>query len=328
MKTGSVLVTGANGFLGKIILEHLMDAGFTICATDIGDKPAIQGVLYQKADITRPEELKDTVGSVTTVIHAAGLAHIFKDIHKNHELFRQINEMGAANVALAAAEKGARHFILASSVSVYGPFTHGLYAEDTPCQPVGPYATSKCNAEQRLKEIAIKTGMALTILRLATLYGEGDPGNVGRLIRTMDRGWFVWIGDGSNRKSLLYKGDAARACVTMASSPATGTQIYNVSAPPCTMREIVDGIADALGKRPLPLRMPGSLALALSRNLSKLPSRRLAGIHQTVQKWMVEDVYDTSLFERDYGFCSQIGIREGLRREVEWYRNCRKSLPS
>ena len=72
--------------------------------------------------------------------------------------------------------------------------------------------------------------MALTILRLATLYGEGDPGNVGRLIRTLDRGRFLWIGDGSNRESLLYKGDAARACMAVAERPASGINIYNVSA--------------------------------------------------------------------------------------------------
>ena len=67
--------------------------------------------------------------------------------------------------------------------------------------------------------------MALTILRLATLYGEGDPGNVGRLMRKLDRGRFLWIGDGSNRKSLLYKGDAARACMAVAERPASGITI-------------------------------------------------------------------------------------------------------
>ena len=320
MNTGSILVTGANGFLGKNILTHLIDAGFTICATDVGDIPAIQGVPYQKADITRLDELKEAVGRVITVIHAAGLAHIFNDVHKNYEQFREINEIGTANVALAAAEKGVRHFILVSSVSVYGPFTHGLYAEDAPCQPVGPYAISKYNAELRVAEIAEKTGMALTILRLVTLYGEGDPGNVRRLIRSLDQGRFVWIGDGSNRKSLLYKGDAARACVTVASKPVAGTHIYNVSAPPCTMREIVEGIAGALGKQPLPLQIPGSLSLALTRNLSRLPIQKLAGIHQTVQKWMAEDVYDSHLFNRTFDFSVQISIKEGIRKEVEWYR--------
>ena len=119
--------------------------------------------------------------------------------------------------------------------------------------------------------------MALTILRLATLYGEGDPGNVGRLMRTLDRGRFLWIGDGSNRESLWYRGDAARACMAVAERPASGINIYNISAPACTMREIVDGIADALGKHPFPVRVPATLALLLSRHLSRIPNRRMAG---------------------------------------------------
>ena len=105
------------------------------------------------------------------------------------------------------------------------------------CNPVEPYALSKYNAELRAIEIARESGMALTILRLATLYGEGDPGNVGRLMRTLDRGRFLWIGDGSNRESLLYRGDAMRACMAVAERPALGINIYNVSAPACTMRD-------------------------------------------------------------------------------------------
>ena len=161
--------------------------------------------------------------------------------------------------------------------------------------------------------------MALTILRLAALYGEGDPGNVGRLMRTLDRERFLWIGDGSNRKSLLYKGDAALACMAVAEQPASGI-IYNVSAPACTTREIVDGIADALGKHPSPVRVPASLALLLSRHLSRIPNRRMAGLHQTVQKWLAEDVYDTRRFEEAYGFQTKTSLEDGLKREVDWYR--------
>ena len=71
----------------------------------------------------------------------------------------------------------------------------------------------------RVQEIAARTGMALTILRLATLYGEGDPRNIKRLIRTLDQGRFIWIGDGRNQKSLLYVRDAARACSMVALRP-------------------------------------------------------------------------------------------------------------
>ena len=162
--------------------------------------------------------------------------------------------------------------------------------------------------------------MALTILRLATLYGEGDPGNVGRLMRTLDRGRFLWIGHGSNRKSLLYKGDAALACMAVAERPASGINIYNVSAPACTMRETVECIADALGKHPFPVKVPASYALLLSRHLSMMPNRRLVGLHQTVKKWLAEDVYDTRRFEKAYGFQTKTSLEDGLKREMDWYR--------
>ena len=85
------------------------------------------------------------------------------------------------------------------------------------------------------------------------------------------------------------------------------------------MREIVEGIAGALGKQPLPLQIPGSLSLALTRNLSRLPIQKLAGIHQTVQKWMAEDVYDSQLFNRTFDFSVQTSIKEGIRKEVDWF---------
>jgi nucleoside-diphosphate-sugar epimerase len=320
----NILITGANGFLGSTILSRLLTSGVSVHATDLGAAGGASGCVYRKADITKPEELKPVFKNVTTVIHAAGLAHIFSLEANSVEKFRQINEIGTANVATEAAEAGVEHLILISSVSVYGPYTEGMYDENTPCSPVGPYALSKYHAELRSMEIARKSSMALTILRLATLYGEGDPGNVGRLMRTLDRGRFLWIGDGGNRKSLLYKGDAARACVAVVLRPPPGINIYNVSAPACTMQEIADGIADALGKHPLPVRIPASLALLLSRHLSRMPHRRLTGLHQTVKKWLAEDVYDTRRFEEAYGFQTRTSLKDGLKREVDCYRQNRQ----
>ena len=95
----------------------------------------------------------------------------------------------------------------------------------------------------------------------------------------------------------MYKGDAVRACMAVAERPASGINIYNVSALACTMREIVDGLADALGKHPFPLRVPASPALLLSRHLSRIPHRSMAGLHQTVKKWLAEDVYETIMVD-------------------------------
>jgi nucleoside-diphosphate-sugar epimerase len=347
----NILITGANGFLGSSIVRQALASGIAFRATDLQADSCTSGIDYKCADITNPSTLTPVMTGITGVIHAAGLAHIFSPDANSVEKFRQINEIGTANVASAASAAGVAHLILISSISVYGTYTEGLYDENTPCSPAGPYALSKYNAELRSIEIVRASGMALTILRFATLYGEDDPGNVGRLMRSLDRGRFLWIGDGSNRKSLLYKGDAARACMAVAERPASGINIYNVSAPACTMNEIVAGITAALGKHPFPVRIPASLALLLSRHLSnigtqyqlhgnlgtrsqfkgklghvpKLPSHvpilpRLVGLYQTVKKWLAEDVYDTHRFEEAYGFQTKTSLEDGLNREVDWYR--------
>lgn len=315
-----ILVTGANGFLGQVIFSLLKESGISVRATDLGLEKFESNCFYRKADITKVEEIKPVLDNVKTIIHAAGLAHIFSPDASSEGKFRQINEIGTANVAAAASDMGVEHFILISSVSVYGPYTQGMYNENIPCNPIGPYALSKYNAEMRAIEIAQKSGMVLTILRLATLYGDGDPGNVGRLMRMIDRERFLWIGEGNNRKSLLYKGDAARACMAIAKRPASGVSIYNVSAPACTMRDIVDGLSRELGKKPFPVRIPASLAMSTGKFLSCFPYKSLAGLYATIEKWLAEDVYDTSHIERAYGFRTQVDLIEGLKREVRWYR--------
>jgi hypothetical protein len=67
-------------------------------------------------------------------------------------------------------------------------------------------------------------------------------------------------------------------------------------------------------------RLCDSGIIACCRNLSRLPNRRLGGIHQTVKKWMAEDVYDSQLFNRMFDFSVQTSIKEGIRKEVDWYR--------
>jgi nucleoside-diphosphate-sugar epimerase len=316
----NVLVTGANGFLGREIVSLFKASGTSVRATDMMPVCSVPGITYKQADVTKPEGLSRTIDGVTIVIHTAGLAHVFSPDAKSFAKFQQVNEIGTANMATAAAQMGVVHFILISSVSVYGPYTKGIYGENAALNPVGPYALSKYNAEKRAQEISKKARMSLTILRLATLYGEGDPGNVGRLMRALDRGRLCLIGDGNNRKSLLYKGDAARVCLAVALCPANGLRIYNVSAPPCTMREIMDSLSMALGKKPLPVKIPAPIALIAGKFFSCLPEKRLSRLYPTIEKWLAEDVYDTSRIERDYGYHTQVDLIEGLKREVRWYR--------
>lgn len=316
-----ILVTGASGFVGSAIEGCCQTAGMRVLSTARSDVKPTGALEYFKADITDPESLIEAMSDVDCVVHAAGLAHQFRESIKPAE-FIKTNVKGTENVASAAVGAGVKHFVLISSVSVYGP--HGAMAcdEDTLCQPTGPYAESKYHAEKRTVQIFKDSDTRLTILRLATVYGEGDPGNVARLMRMIDRGRFVWVGDGSNRKSLIHRDDVGRACAQVVLQASKGTNIYNVSTSINTMREIVEGLASELGKDLPRWRIPSGLAKTMANSFDRISRgrKRIGRFGLTVDKWLGDDVYDASRFNRKFEYEPSVSLIEGLRREVAWYR--------
>ncbi len=316
-----VLVTGANGFVGSNIVEQCLRAGMIVSTT--GRKDADGELLpgYFKADVTKPDSLAEAMSKVDCVIHSAGMAHQFKKAKDDTQFFKN-NTLGTENVALSAARAGIRHFVLISSVNVYGARSAESRGEAEICNPQGAYAQSKYQAEQRAMEIIGQTGACLTILRLAVVYGEGDRGNVLRLMRAIDRRLFVWIGRGANLKSMIHCEDVGRACATVLLSPCEGINVYNVAAPAHTMREIVEGIAAALG-RPVPgLYVPPRMALAAATILKTLAfgNPKIAGLKPTIEKWLDDDVYSARKLEERLGFKAQVNLKEALEREASWYR--------
>lgn len=318
-----ILVTGANGFLGSEVVRCLKAEPVSIRTTGLEDTFSKKDVEYYQADILQTDQIAPVIAGASMIIHTAGLAHVFKSDRKSSDKFQQVNENGTAIVASIAARENVKHFVLISSVSVYGPCDPGYCDEGTPCNPISPYALSKHRAELRALEIARESGMALTILRLTTLYGEEDRGNVYRLMRIIDSGRFFWIGDGRNRKSLLHKEDAARACARVAVRPVTGIRTYNVSAYPATMLDIVQELSKGLGKTPLPVQIPSRLALIVASAIERLSGAfgQPIRLRYLVEKWLEENTYDSSLFESTYGFHPSVPLQDGLRREIEWYRN-------
>jgi nucleoside-diphosphate-sugar epimerase len=322
-----VLVTGAQGFLGREVVRQAREAGFQVRATDRGTQWTGGTVEeYCPADILVPHTLGEVMTGMDAVIHCAGLAHIHDRAKAKVAPFTEVNEVGTGNVARAAVSAGVRRLVHISSVSVYGGTASGAN-EDTPCNPEGAYATSKSAAERRAAQMVTEGNSTAVILRLATLYGEGDPGNVARLIRAIDTGRFVWVGTGSNMKSLLHREDAARACLAALHLESNGTQIYNVSAPPCTMAEVVHTIASVL-ERTLPRwHIPPALLLPALRVAGVASAGRLSGLQATAEKWLANDYYDTGRFERASGFRAHVSLSEGIRREVTWYQSGRVDVP-
>lgn len=320
----SILITGATGFLGSAIAHHCEEARLSVRTTGRRKQPVSPVPNYTPADLSFASHLSPLLQGVSTVVHAAGLAHQFGNQQKTAP-FHQVNVGGTRNVVQESANHGVEHVVLISSVAVYGPDSPGVCTEATPCYPQSPYARSKYEAEQIATHIAEQAHMRLTILRPATVYGEGDPGNVARLMRTIDRGRFVWVGSGSNRKSLIHRDDVARACVAVIQgNKQDSLSRYNIAAPPVTMRAVVEELAIALGKPSPRLHLPSLPLLRFTELLASLTYlQRVKQIYTTLRTWLADDVYDASAFLSAFNFETTVSLDKGLQREVDWYRQNR-----
>ena len=323
-----VLVTGATGFLGRAIVDELLQNRLEVFTTArrlrADDLPN-----YFPADISDSESLYklEKIGELDAIIHSAGLAHQFRETDR--EKFQQVNVEGTKNTANLAGRLKVKNFILISSVAVYGAAKQlgspAAFEEDLQCQPAGFYAESKLEAEKTAIEICAGNSFALTILRPSTIVGENDRGNVARLIETIDKRRFVWIGSGKNKKSLIYKTDVARACRRFVenfdAAKNIKTNIYNLTAEPVSMREIVFEIEKSLGKSVLPIHFPAS-PLQKSLNLigKATGARKLLKIAGTLDKWLSDEVFSGEKINTEIGFRTEVSPTEGIRREALRYR--------
>lgn len=321
-KRSKILVLGGNGFLGSEIRRLACEAGVDLRCAYRHTVPVRMSGENVVADIRNLDEVKRACEGVSVLINATGMAHVFARTQQTKKLFCAVNEQGAANVSLAAVYAGVQHLVLVSSVAVYGV---GCETDETrTCRPSSDYGQSKARGEDRTIEIVTGTATSLTILRPSTIYGENDPGNLMRLVRALDQGRFIWVGSGTNRKSLIYRTDAARACLTTALHPPQASlSVYNVSADCVQMLEIVACISEALGK-PFPTRsIPAGLALGTARFLTFFAgkAKTTGSAEVMLRRWLADEVYDSSRFRSAYGFNALVSLHEGISRQVSYYRD-------
>jgi UDP-glucose 4-epimerase len=268
----------------------------------------------------KARELNDT----DIIIHTAGLAHQFGQV--TNDEFRAVNVIGTENVCRLAHEIGAKHFIQVSSVSVYGDYGNTEVTESFDCKPSGIYAVSKLEAEKRAAEFCARYEIRLTVLRLATVIGEGDRGNTSRLIRAIKKGRFVWIGSGKNKKSLIYKGDVAKGILKIIQSREdTGLEILNLTAEAVSMKEVVKAISKALNKKTPRIKISEELIRAVF-NLNKMgiSIEYIRKFENTFEKWLSDDIFSGKRLYEKYNFKPQTPISEGLARQVEYFLNKNK----
>ena len=313
-----VLVTGATGFVGRVLTQRLLDDGYTVRGTLLpGESP----------DRLTPDVLPTVVASlgpdtswqhaltgVDTVVHLAARVHIMDDPASDpFTEFRKVNTEGTARLAAEAARCGVKRLVFISSIKVNGEETDTPYTEDSPAQPSDPYGISKWEAEQALRQIETKTGIEVVIVRPSLVYGPGVKANFLKMMQTIQCGIPLPFASITNQRSLLYVGNLADALATCATHPAAAGKTYLVSdGEDVSTPELISQTATALG---VPARL-----LPFPVSLMRLAGK-LTGKNGAVNRLTGSLTVDSSKIRRELGWKPPFTMEEGLRETAEWFKD-------
>ena len=308
-----IFVTGGSGFLGHALCARLALEGHLVRASVRGrhsasvatDIEMVQGELEPEYDWSL------SLRGVDAVVHTAARAHVISNRAENSlELFRAANVAATLNLARQAAATGVRRLIFISSVGVNGGQTNGVAFSEVDCpNPHTPYAISKYEAEQGLREIARDTGLEVIIIRPPLIHGPGAPGNFGALLRALASGWPLPLGALTrNRRSLVGLDNLVDFIITCLWCPQGVNETFLVSdGEDLSTADLLRRLCAAMAKPARLLPVPVGLLALGTKLLDK--SEMFKSLSGSLQ-------VDISKTREVLGWRPPIGVDEGLKRAV------------
>ncbi len=302
------LVTGGAGFIGSHIVDTLLKAGWDVRVLDdfsTGRRENLLGLTGSlevfEGDIRDAGCLDKALPGVEFVFHQAAFVSVPQSM-ENPLACLDINVQGTANVLEAARRHAVRRVVLASSAAVYGDAEALPLGEETPLNPLSPYAASKRVDEIYAQLYTRSLGLEVVALRYFNVFGPRQRPDspyaaaVPIFIRRYLDGKPVTVfGDGGQTRDLIYVGDVARANLLAAGHPDAPGRIFNI----CTgvetrLLDLLEILNQLFPNAPAPVftePRPGDIYRSVGS-----PERAAHVI----------------------GFRAQTSLEEGLRQTVAW----------
>lgn len=319
MNKSKVLVTGANGFVGRALTEKLLasESFLPVCAVrDLASGPLqAERIFYELENGLSVEALRD----VDTIVHAAARVHVMKASQSDDlTAFRKANVEGTLKLARSAAQAGVRRFIFISSIKVNGEQTlpgKPYLATDRPA-PVDAYGISKSEAETALRDLAAETGLEVVIIRPPLVYGPGVKANFQKMLGWVHSRLPLPFGSITNRRSLVALENLLDLIVHCISHPGAPGNTFLVSdGADLSTTQLLQGVARALGVRsalvPVPQRLLAAGLIVLGR---RALATRLCGSLQV-------DIRRTCEL---LGWAPPVGSQQALDRVAKDYLETKK----
>jgi nucleoside-diphosphate-sugar epimerase len=278
MSSGTVLVTGATGFVGRHVVRALLGAHFHVKAgvhheRDRKSFARLGDVEPVTVDVLAAESILKAMRGAEHVYHCAALL----DARAPRELLTEVNAVGTRRVWECAAASGVRKALYCSSTAVYGLLSRrdeGI-TEQVRARAIEPYGYSKLMGEEAALDVAARTGLHTTIIRPVAIFGPGERTKFGSLFRDAALSGLL-SADGFRAKSFnfVHVEDVAAALVHLAERDLPGGEIYNVAVEePMLFEEAFRTyrrVLRAAGRRYAKARVFGGISALLHRHPSAL----------------------------------------------------------
>ncbi len=309
---GPVLVTGAGGFIGSHLTEHLVAGGVKVRAflhynsrNDPGllaDVPA--GVLAEVdkhfGDLRDSDTLRRAAAGTSCIFNLGALIGIPYSYQSPRDVV-DTNMVGTLNVLEAARENGVSRVIQISTSEVYGTAIYAPIDEKHPLQGQSPYSASKIGAEKLAESFFRSFELPVTVIRPFNTFGprQSTRALIPTVISQALNGGEVHLGSLAPRRDFTYVADTVRGFTSVAGSEKAVGETINLG----TGTEV--SIGDVV------------------RMVSKLIGRELV-VEEDIQRLRPKDsevgrlLCDAGKALELCGWKAEIGFEEGLRRTIAW----------
>jgi nucleoside-diphosphate-sugar epimerase len=328
------IVTGAGGWLGRALLDHLLRADgpyarpgrvrALVTADDAAGLPDSARLDVVVGDVRRPAGLAGLfadLGGTVDVIHTAGVIHPARTAD-----FREVNARGTQNVARAALAHGIRRMVHVSSNSPFGTNVHraDTFRNEEPYAPYYGYGRSKMQAELRLLEV-VAAGLDAVIVRPPWFYGPFQPPRQTTFLRMVRTGRFPVIGDGRQRRSMVHVDNLVQGIVRAELTPApAGRGWWIADAEPYEINDIVSTVGRALTAEGFDVaankvRLP-AVAGRVAERLDAVVQRTGRYVQQVHVLGEMDKTIacDITVARDELGYEPTIALEAGMRQSIRW----------
>ena len=320
-----VLVTGATGFTGGHLARALRARGDEVRALVRDASRAAElsraGVELVTGDLKDGGAIGAAARGVEVVYH---IAAIYREAGLHEDEYRSVNADAVRSVIEAAARGGARRVVHCSTVGVHGDVGQPPANEDAPLRPGDIYQVTKLEGERAAAAAAANTGIDVVIARPTGIYGPGDR-RLLKLFGGVARRRFVILGHGRIYYHLTHIDDLIQGFRLCADVPQAAGRTYILAGPEVTtLNELVGVIAEEAHVPPPRLHLPvwpfwlaGAACEALCAPLGIEPPI----YRRRVDFFTKSRAFDIARARQELGYAPAVGLRDGVRRTLAWYRD-------